>query len=319
MKAIFNFIIFLMCFIMPATMYGEALPQPNEDTPVVSQRHAKATQSTRPSDNHNSYNEEHHNSHNVNLSPHNSYHPQYNHNGRHAISPPQRHYNHTHGGPHVITTHYYRPRTHYVPTYRVEPIVYDNSCTSCSVNESYDNYESSGKFGLGLIGILYKYHEYGNINDGLAGGLGYYIKYRPIRYFSLEFTNQYLYGNLKYSRGWEQEYIKIPFTLGARFHFFDYGNLDVYSAIAGSISVWRYIEDYDYWREQYNYLHESGVQYGGQIGMGVSFIVSSLEFGVDLRYTIESVPNYIPGYYSDKDDNEVVHGMLLSAAIGFSL
>jgi hypothetical protein len=314
MKVILNLLIFLMCFITPAAIYGEALPQPNDDIPVINQRPARSQSYINSDTNHKRNESDKRHSDNT---KYNNYTQNY---SRH-YAPPAPHSRYNRHGAHFVVAHrYYRPRTYYSQTYYVEPVVHtSNACTTCSDNNVYTNYESAGRFGLGLIGILYKYSEYGNINNGIAGGVGFYLKYRPIRYFSLEFTNQYLYGNLKYSNSLEQEYIKIPFTLGARFHFFDYGNLDIYSAIAGSISVWRYIEDYDYWREQYNYLNESGVQYGGQIGLGASIILSSLEFGIDLRYTIESVPNYIPGYYSDKDDNEVVHGMLLSLGVGFSL
>ena len=41
-------------------------------------------------------------------------------------------------------------------------------------------------------------------------------------------------------------------------------------------------------------MDETGIQFGGQFGLGISYITGGFESGADVRYTIENVPDFIP-------------------------
>ena len=353
MRNLFVIILFALCFVLPTNAYSETLPPPQDNGQHVTRpsNNSSRPSTARPS-NHN--NDEDQNqrpavsrpTQNNHRPPVNNVRPNNtrpsNNNARptrpsnnnrpvnynkpphnRPVQPPPPHTGPKPGGPHVVATHsrtyYPRPRTYYTSTYYVEPaVVYtDNSYVVVDDTESV-TYESSGKFGFGLNALLAVNSTIGDITNYASGGLGLYIKFRPVRYFSLELQNNYLFGALQYT-GWDsQSYAKTLFGLGARIHFLDYGSTDVYAALAGTVSVWSYISGYDYWYDNYTYMNEHGIQYGGQLGAGISYIAGSLEIGMDLRYTVESVPDFVPGYF-DKDSDDVIHGMLLTLNLGFSL
>lgn len=343
MRNLFVIILFALCFVLPTNTYSETLPPPQDnDQHVTRPSNNNSRPSTARPSNHNNDEDQNQrpavsrptqNNHRPpvsNARPNNSKpsnsnarptRPSNNNRPVNYNRPP--HAGHKPGGPHVVATHsrtyYPRPRTYYTSTYYVEPaVVYtDNSYVVVDDTESV-SYESSGKFGFGLNALLAVNSSIGDITNYASGGLGLYIKFRPVRYFSLELQNNYLFGALQYT-GWDsQSYAKTLFGLGARIHFLDYGSTDVYAALAGTVSVWSYISGYDYWYDNYTYMNEYGIQYGGQLGAGVSYIAGSLEIGMDLRYTVESIPDFVPGYF-DKDSDGVIHGMLLTLNLGFSL
>ena len=220
--------------------------------------------------------------------------------------------------------HHYAPRPvyhHYTPV-----VVYSNPTTvveedPAPVIVSEDVLNGVSKFGFGVRGMVAANSGFGNVEVGASGGVGFYFKFRPVRYFSIELINDYLFGTLEYNHEYgSQSYVKVPFVLGGRFHFLDYGHTDVYAALAGSVSVWSYVDGYDYWYDEYTYMYDVGIQFGGQLGVGVSYVANAFEIGMDARYTIESVPDFVPGYlnyYKEKDG--VVHGFLLTLNLGFAL
>ena len=348
MRNLFVIVLFALCFVLPTNTYSETLPPPQDNGQHVARpsNNNSHPSTARPS-NHN--NDEDQNQRPAVSRPTQSNHRPPVNNARPSNSRPSNNnvrptrpsnnnrpinYNRPphnrpvqppppHSGPHVVATHsrtyYPRPRTYYTSTYYVEPaVVYtDNSYVVVDDTESVA-YESSGKFGFGLNALLAVNSPIDDITNYASGGLGLYIKFRPVRYFSLELQNNYLFGALQYA-GWDsQSYAKTLFGLGARIHFLDYGSTDVYAALAGTVSVWSYISGYDYWYDNYTYMNEHGIQYGGQLGAGISYIAGSLEIGMDLRYTVESIPDFVPGYF-DKDSDGVIHGMLLTLNLGFSL
>lgn len=213
-------------------------------------------------------------------------------------------------------TYHYRPVVFYEDAEPIKTIKEDSS--TITVDSSVKHI--SGVLGFGIRGVVSINSQIYDVRLGTSGGVGFYFKFRPIRYFSIEFINDYLFGSLDYSY-YSQSFVKIPFVIGGRFHFLDYGHTDIYAAVAFSASAWSYISDSEYWHHNYyTYTYNVGIQYGGQIGLGVNYIANVLEVGIDLRYTLESVPDFIPRYYeySGKSDN-IVHGALLSFNIGFIL
>lgn len=348
MRNLLVILLFMLCFVFPTNTYSETLPPPQDNGQHVTRpsNNSSRPSTVRPSNNNNDEDQNQRpavsrptqNNHRPpvnsarpnNSRPNNNARPSRPSNNNRPVNynrPPQNRPVQppppNHSGPHVVTAHsrtyYPRPRTHYVRTYYTEPaVVYtDNSYVVVDDTESVA-YDSSGKFGFGLNALLAVNSPIYDITNYASGGLGLYVKFRPVRYFSLELQNNYLFGALQYD-GWDsQSYVKTLFGLGARVHFLDYGDTDLYAAIAGTIAVWSYISGYDYWYDEYTYMNEYGIQYGGQIGGGVSYIAGTLEIGMDLRYTIESVPDFVPGY-TNKDSDEVIHGMLLTLSLGFSL
>ena len=224
--------------------------------------------------------------------------------------------------------HYYAPR--YYPRRYYAPVVVYSNDTNTAIVESEPTVtvtsDSDYHIGFGIRGLVAANSPMNGISNDASGGVGLYLTVRPSRYFSLEFVNDYLFGTLKYDDSqFSQGYVKIPFSIGARFHFLDYGSTDAYLAAAASISAWSYADDYDgyyydWYYDEYYYTSKVGMQFGGQFGAGVSYVGNSFEIGIDLRYTLESVPDYIPGYDSYRHEQDsVVHGFLLAVNIGFSL
>ena len=223
--------------------------------------------------------------------------------------------------------HYYAPR-YYPRRYYNPVVVYSNEPSTTIVENEpvVTTLDGNSHVGFGIRGVVATNSPMNDISANTSGGVGLYLTVRPVRYFSVEFVNDYLFGTLKYDdNSFSQGYVKIPFSVGARVHFLDYGNTDVYLAAAASISAWSYTNEYDsyyydWYYDEYYYTSEVGVQFGGQFGAGVNYISNSFEIGLDLRYTVESIPDYIPGYYNYRyDSDSVVHGFLLAINIGFYL
>lgn len=241
------------------------------------------------------------------------------------VNRPSNHYNYNY----VNTTRphsrvYYVSRRTYTPRYSTV-IVYDKPSTveyvvpdentAVKVATSSDvNYNKT--FGIGLIGVVEVNSPIGNLDSHSSGGFGFYIKYRPVRYFSIEFTNDYLFGTLKYTDNYMLGYTKTLLALGTRIHFLDYGIVDTYAVLAASMSIISYPDDYNYKYD--TYISGQEYQYGGQFGIGFGYITGMFEINFDVRYTIESIPEYIP-YYISNDDAKVIHGGLFTLSIGLAL
>lgn len=190
-------------------------------------------------------------------------------------------------------------------------IEYQESPNIISTNSIIVN-ESKKNFGIGIHGIVATNSANGNLDGYSSGGFGYYIKYRPVRFLSVEFTNDFLFGDLIYTdKDIDQSYTKIPLSLGFRLHFMDYDDFDVYASIAGTLSSIKYHNNYSRNPRFVN----TGYQHGGQFGLGFSYIINYFELGFDVRYTIESVPNLIPYYISNEED-KIIHGAIFTLNVG---
>ena len=333
MRLFYNFILFCVCAVFPFAASAE-MPQSaliangnssnNEssdecgsDRPVrvTNVRGPRATPTTvKPAivnsyDNHNKTNTSAHHTHVVHTNNANQHHVHYV-NRNYTVSRPIYR---------PVVHHTYRPkcRTCYYTTIVYSKPTYTSydEPNKDSTSSTYVEHESTYKLGFGIRGVVATNSSFGNINNNTFGGIGFYIKYRPIRYFSIEFINDCLFGTLKYDGDYTQEFTKIPLSIGARFHFLDYRSLDAYAAIAASMSIWTYVNLYDNKR----YYDNNGIQFGGQFGVGIGYIFDPFEISFDVRYTLESVPSYVPYYDNLSDSYQVVHGALFSLNLGFSL
>lgn len=241
-----------------------------------------------------------------------------------ASTRPNNYYKHHYVNPTRANSRvYYVSRRTYTPRYStvivydrpstVEYMIPDENTTVKVATSSDVDYNKT--FGIGFIGAVELNSPIGNLDSHSSGGFGFYIKYRPVRYFSIEFTNDYLFGTLKYTDNYLYEYTKILLALGTRIHFLDYGIVDTYAVLAASMSIISYPDDPNY--RQHTHISSQEYQYGGQFGIGFGYISGAFEIGLDVRYTIESVPDYIPYYISN--DDKVIHGGLLTLSIGLAL
>lgn len=355
MKVLYSFITALALLLYPLCSFAETVAQPQEEQDDTNTQNVRPTRPSsnnvsRPSRPNSSNVSRPSNNTRPNVSrPNNNHRPDNarpgNHNGyrpsnvnrppnnhRPSTSTRPTHYSNTHVV-HTTRPHsrvYYVTRRTYAPHYSsvvvydrpmtveyVAPAEYEESVESTVVEDtSTVDLDYNKTFGLGFTGVIATNSAIGNLEPHSSGGFGFYLKYRPVRYFSIEFTNDYLFGTLKYTDGDRQSYTKIPLALGARIHFLDYGNVDTYAALAGSLSVISYLDDYSYRR--HTYISKHGYQYGGQFGIGFDYITGIFEIGLDVRYTIESVPDYIPYYVSNEDD-KIIHGGLFTLSIGLAL
>lgn len=353
MKALYSFITALALLLYPLCSFAETVAQPQEeqdDTDTQNVRPTRPSSSnvsrpsrpsnpnvsrpsnntrpnvSRPSNNHRPDNVRPDNNHR----PNNVSRPSNNHRPNTSTRPTNYYNTHV---VHTTRPHsrvYYVTRRTYAPHYSsvvvydrpttieyVTPVEYEEPVESTIVEDtSTVDFDYNKTFGLGLTCIIATNSAIGNLEPHSSGGFGFYIKYRPVRYFSIEFTNDYLFGTLKYTDGDKQSYTKVPLTLGARIHFLDYGSIDTYAALAASLSVISYLDSYGYRR--HTYIDKHGYQYGGQFGIGFGYITGIFEIGFDVRYTIESVPDYIPYYVSNEDD-KIIHGGLFTLSIGLAL
>lgn len=259
------------------------------------------------------------------VKPSNNHRPNAQHINRPSASTrPSNHYNYNyvnstrnHGRVYYVSRRTYTPRYSTVIVYdrpsTVEYMIPDENTTVKVATSSDVDYNKT--FGIGFIGAVELNSPIGNLDSHSSGGFGFYIKYRPVRYFSIEFTNDYLFGTLKYTDNYMLGYTKTLLALGTRIHFLDYGIVDTYAVLAASMSIISYPDDPNY--RQHTYISGQEYQYGGQFGIGFGYITGIFEIGLDVRYTIESVPDYIPYYISN--DDKVIHGGLLTLSIGLAL
>lgn len=339
MRFFYSFILFSMCLIFPFAASAE-MPRPElingnssnsessdedgSDRPVrvTNARDHRATPNpVQPARVNSHSNHASHASHTT--TPINNSYPHYVHYNHSNTTYPTHYVNRSY----TVSRSTYKPAVHhtYRPTCRScysPTVIYSKpSYTSYSVSSTastsstYVEYENTYKFGFGIRGVVATNSSFGNINNDVFGGIGFYIKYRPIRYFSVEFINDYLFGTLKYDSDYTQEFTKVPLSIGARFHFLDYGSFDAYAALAASMSIWSYVNLYDSRR----YYEKKGIQFGGQLGVGIGYIFDPVEISFDARYTLESVPSYVPYYENLSDDYQMVHGALFSLILGFVL
>lgn len=166
--------------------------------------------------------------------------------------------------------------------------------------------------GFGIRGVgLYQgpsETEYGDcVEHQINGGAGYYIKFRPSRFISIEFINDILFGK---NKGEDGSYIKVPVSLGLRGHVFDYGSFDLYGVAAASVSFVSLSDGYNAMYSDYNYDDTHFALFGGQFGVGASFIAGGFEIGLDARYILEQ---------SAENKSDLDHGILFSLNLGFAL
>lgn len=244
----------------------------------------------------------------------------YSNDSYHKVPPkPVKHYR----NPVVHHTTYYRPSHSTVVYVKAQPVyeddydlyedrsvnVVDNTVSSVTHTDTHTGYIG---FGLRILGS--RVNDYilstGDVETtNISPGVGWYVKIRPIRWVSVELLNDYIFVENNYG----DTYTRIPLYLGLHTHLFDYGNLDLYFITDIGFS---YIQMYD----KFTYMDSTFMQWGGQFGVGLSFLFSHTEVGVDIRYTVESSPSDHWGYstYMEYSD-QVVHGILFAFVIGLSI
>ena len=223
---------------------------------------------------------------------------------------------------------YHRPAPpRYVPkrvhSHRTEIVVVEQPQTTSvvettSAEPAVERIGSRLGFGLRLLGN--KQSDYITVDgqadsNRIAPGFGWYIKVRPSRWVSIEFQNDYQFGKIADA----ENIYRVPLTLGLQFHVFDYGDLDLYGVAAGGVTIVSFDDCDSYNRDHY-------IQWGGQFGAGISFILGTFELGFDLRYTIDQAPEDHKIYYDDGDvgytnydQNQIVHGVTFALNLGFAL
>lgn len=224
---------------------------------------------------------------------------------------------------------YHRPVRTVRPVVVVEQpstvVVAANTQATTTVESAPAETRKGSKFGFGIRGAGFQQSAIqmkgavGDIESELAGGIGYYIKLRPIRWVSVEFINDIIFGRYKEYpsefSGYDR-YIRVPVSLGLRVHVFDYGMLDVYGVAAASASFIT-VDDGNDSIDQENRFP----QFGGQFGGGVSLVAGAFEIGFDLRYTVDQAPgDFGPkGFRLQSDPDKVVHGVIFSLNVGLAL
>ena len=192
-------------------------------------------------------------------------------------------------------------------------VVVENSAEE----ETVSSRRIGARFGLGLRGnVLTTSDIY--LSDGarlhskVSGGIGWYIKVRPIRWISVEFINDYSFGKFDNVGTQYDEYFRVPVVVGLRGHFFDYGSLDVYAVAAASCTFVTLDDGDDHVNREKRFP-----QFGGQIGGGISLIAGGFEIGLDARYTIEEAPD--ESFFGKVDGGIPIHGFLFSLNMGFGI
>ena len=196
-------------------------------------------------------------------------------------------------------------------------VVVDNPSTVViDDNDDLDDIGSVFGFGIRGVGVTNspaKLRDYNcEVANNISGGVGFYLKARPVRYFSIEFINDYILGSYDTTGDYRQsaDFLRIPVVLGLRGHFLDYGVLDFYAAAAASASFIIYDDNYS---DSFDF-----VQWGAQVGLGLSLIAGIFEVGIDLRYTIEEAPDHLPNDY-EVDHKTPIHGFLFALNVGFAI
>lgn len=145
----------------------------------------------------------------------------------------------------------------------------------------------------------------------LEVGMGWYIKYRPIRWFSVELINDYISTTDNYN----DKFTRIPVYIDFQAHIFDYGKLDLYF-VAGIGCSFKSIDGNVKYNDNY-------AQWGGQFGVGSSLTFGIFELGLDVRYTIESRPGSYVNYDKNQiiiyDNKQAIHGVNFLFFVGLAI
>lgn len=168
--------------------------------------------------------------------------------------------------------------------------------------------------GVGLTGSNLVLSDGAEISSKISGGIGFYLKLRPIRWISVEFINDYMFGHFDELSSGCNEYFRVPLVVGLRGHVFDYGNLDVYGVAAASVTFVTYDDGNDHLDQEKRFP-----QFGGQFGAGISLIAGAFEIGLDVRYTVEEAPDEAPFGFGEVDQDKAIHGFLFSLNVGFAI
>ena len=200
----------------------------------------------------------------------------------------------------VIEKTIYVQEGHPVEYVETTEIVKDTNST-----ETLEHQKLNLGFGLRFLGSYispYKLHGTDLKEEHNIGvGIGWYIKYRPIRWFSVELLNDYILTTNNYA----DQFTRIPVYIDFQAHLFDYGALDLY-AVIGVGCAWKSLDGNVKYNNNY-------VQWGGQFGIGASLTFSIIELGLDIRYTIESRPCGYVDYDKNSliiyDNDQSIHGV----------
>ncbi len=216
----------------------------------------------------------------------------------------------------TVVRHY---RTNVRPVVVVEQpatvVVSDtSSSSSSSSSERVGSRFGMGIRGVGLVPSATILDNGTELKSKIAGGLGFYLKVRPIRWISIELINDYLFGHYDSVSSDCDNYFRVPLVVGLRGHVFDYGNLDVYG-VAAFAATFVTLDDGNDRLDQ----EERFVQFGGQFGAGISLVAGGFEIGLDARYTIDTAPEKAPIGYGSVDQDELIHGFLFSLNVGFAI
>jgi len=214
---------------------------------------------------------------------------------------------------HYRTTTVVRPQPVVVVEQPSTVVVQEESVSSSSSHEGA--ILGFGVRGVGALQSSLKLENGDCLDTTMNGGVGYYIKFRPVRYLSIEFINDIMFGG--YKDGVDGSYTRVPVSLGLRGHVLDYGWLDLYGVAAASVTFVSLSDGYDSMYHDPNYDDTHFALFGGQFGVGVSFIASGFEIGVDARYTLEQTPEKTVMGYADQ--SELVHGLIFSVNLGFAI
>lgn len=222
-----------------------------------------------------------------------------------APPPPAAHHTTVH---HTTVHHNTRARV-------VRPVVVVEQPSTVVVDtSSYSSDFDGSKLGFGIkgMGMVLSSVTLDNtyLQDEIGGGVGFYFKYRPIRWISPEFNVDFLYGTIDNTSQFTQ-YYKIPVSIGLRAHVLDYGMFDVYGVAAFAVNFLT-IDDGDKTQSRDAQIY----QLGGQIGAGASIITGAFEVGIDLRYTFDDRLSEEDGY---RMVDETQHGFIFSLNLGFAL
>lgn len=191
-----------------------------------------------------------------------------------------------------------------VTVYRQPAVI--QSTETYSLQAGYDTTVSMGLRAVGFYPGKLTSLNGESLRFKTSGGIGFYSRFRPVRWISLEFITDITYGKDEDCTS----YFRMPLSLGLQLHFFDYGMLNVYAVAAASLTV-TYTNSEN--------LKDQFYQYGGQLGAGASVVLGLLELGIDIRYTLDTPPeayNTVFGTFYAKD--ELQHGVVFAANIGLA-
>ncbi|MFA5624082.1 MAG: hypothetical protein WC966_03355 [Bradymonadales bacterium] len=191
--------------------------------------------------------------------------------------------------------------------------------TTVASSTSQSGYGAAGRISVGvrILGLSERKTNVDKIcfDDPVYGGVGLYLRIRPLRYIGVELASDILIS--------EENSIstfKVPLTVGVMGHLFDYGIFDLYAIGAGGIIF----NTVNY--GSYSQFNEKFIQFTGQLGAGLGLNFGGFELFLDARYTLtQARPKLKDGnnfFYensaTNKPDDKVSHGILFHLGIGLS-